>query len=138
MLERLHEHIVSELGQSSRTDTIFVIAAIVFDLIVLGINSGVASEAQNNPGAENDILLVVFIFMAILVNAIALIALSVGRGTRNKLQDGLIAMYRDNDVDKYYDASLVSNYRTRYSLFGAVILVLGLTAILVPLIIRFL
>jgi hypothetical protein len=138
MLERLHEHIVSELGHSSRTDTIFVIAAILFDLIVLGINSGVASEAQNNPGAENDVLLVVFIFMAILVNSIALIALSVGRGTRNKLQDGLIAMYRDNAVDQYYDASLIKNYRTRYTLFGAVILVLGLTAILAPLIIRFL
>jgi len=138
MLERLHEHIVSELGHSSRTDTIFVIAAIVFDLIVLGINSGIASESQPSTRTESDILLVVFIFMTILVNAIAMIALSVGRGTRGKLQDGLIAMYRDNGVDQYYDTSLIKNYRTRYTLFGAVIFVLGLTAILVPLIIRLL
>ena len=81
-------------------------------------------------------MLEVFIFMTILVNTIAVIALAVGRGTRSKLQDGLIAMYRDNSVDQYYDVSLVSNYRTRYVLFGAVILVLGLAAILVPLIIR--
>ena len=38
MLERIHEHIVSELGHSSRTDTIFVVVAILFDLIVaLGV-----------------------------------------------------------------------------------------------------
>jgi len=138
VLERLHEHIVSELGHSSRTDTIFVAAAILFDLIVLGINSGIATEAQDRPRTDNDIVLGVFIFMTILVNTIAVIALAVGRGTRSKLQDGLIAMYRDNNVDQYYDASLVKNYRTRYVLFGAVILVLGLTAILVPLIIRLL
>ena len=138
MLERLHEHIVSELGHSSRTDTIFVVAAILFDLIVLGINSGIATEAQDTPRTDNDIVLGVFIFVTILVNTIAVIALAVGRGTRSKLQEGLIAMYRDNSVDQYYDVSLVRNYRTRYVLFGAVILVLGITAILVPLIIRLL
>jgi hypothetical protein len=54
------------------------------------------------------------------------------------LLSGLIAMYHDNDVEKYYDPSLVSNYGTRYLLFGGVIITLALTAIVVPLIIRFL
>ena len=48
MLEKIHDHIVSELGQSSRTDTIFVVTTIVFNLIVLGINSGVAGAASDN------------------------------------------------------------------------------------------
>jgi hypothetical protein len=45
MLDKIHDHIVSELGHSSRTDTIFVVTAIVFNLVVLGINSGVSAAA---------------------------------------------------------------------------------------------
>jgi hypothetical protein len=46
------------------------------------------------------------------------------------------AMYRDNDVDKYYDASLLANYSKRYLLFTGVIACLAFTAIVVALIIR--
>ena len=49
MLERVHEHIVDELGQSARTDTIFVVTAIIYNLVVLGVNSAVASEAARMP-----------------------------------------------------------------------------------------
>ena len=38
MLKEVHQHIVQELQQSSKTDTIFVISAILFNLAVLGIN----------------------------------------------------------------------------------------------------
>ena len=134
MLERLHEHIVNELGYSSRTDTIFIVVAVLFNLIVLGINSGVA-DGSNTVG--DDIVLAVFILMTLLVNAIAIVALFVGRQTRSKLLDGLIGMYIDNGIEKYYDKSLVSNYGKRYLLFGAVIILLALTAIVVPLVIRF-
>jgi hypothetical protein len=141
MLERIHEHIVSELGHGSRTDTIFVVVAILFDLVVLGVNSATSSAAVENRRAGSassaaDIVLVVFILMTLLVNAIALAGLYVGRQTRGKLLSGLVAMYTDNQVDKYYDKSLLSGYGTRYLLFGAVIIVLALTAIVVPLVIR--
>ena len=46
-------------------------------------------------------------------------------------------MYRDNDVDKYYEPALMSNYGVRYLLFAGVIATLAVTAIIVPLIIRF-
>ena len=46
-------------------------------------------------------------------------------------------MYRDNDVDKYYEPSLISNYGARYLLFAGVVAILAVTAIVVPLIIRF-
>ena len=135
MLERIHEHIVSELGHSSRTDTIFIVVAIIFNLIVLAVNSA-ASSARNDLG--EDVILGIFILMTLFVNGIALSGLYVGRQTRGKLLDGLIRMYEDNQVDKYYDRSLVSNYGTRYLLFGAVICILAFTAIVIPLIIRFL
>jgi hypothetical protein len=138
MLKQVHEHIVSELQQNARTDTIFVVTAIVFNLIVLGINSAVAGEADSSrAGSSNDLILVVFIIMSLLVNAIATIALNTGRKSREKLIQGLLTMYLDNDVAKYYDASLVKGYNKRYLLFNGVILSLALTSILVPLIIRF-
>lgn len=139
MLKEVHDHITSELAQGSRTDTIFVITAIVFNLVVLGINSGIAaaaSDAYSRNTLSQDILLVVFTILLLLVNGISIIALSVGKTTRQKLLNGLIEMYKDNDVDKYYDIGLLSNYNVRYTLFTAVILCLGLTAIVVPLIIR--
>jgi hypothetical protein len=137
MLEQVHQHIVSELQQSSRTDTIFVVTAVVFNLIVLGINSAVADTAASNGGdAASDIILGVFIAMSLLVNGIAVTALFFGRGTRDKLLNGLLAMYRDNSVDQYYDASLLTNYGRRYLLFIGVIICLAITGIAVPLIIR--
>jgi len=139
VLNRVHDHIVSELNQSSRTDTIFVVTAIAFNLIVLGINSSVADAASRRSGnTVDDIVLIVFIIMTILMNTIAISALNLGKRTRQMLLDGLVKMYSDNEVEKYYDPSIMSNYNARYLLFSGVIGTLALTAIAVPLIIRFL
>lgn len=141
MLKQVHEHIVGELNQGAKTDTIFVITAIVFDLIVLGINSGIAGEASNSYNRDtlsNDIIMVVFIVLVGLVNGISIRALLVGKNTRNKLLSGLVKMYTDHEVDKYYDTGLLENYNNRYSLFTIVIGSLALTAVIVPIIIRLL
>ena len=138
MLEQVHGHIVGELNSSSRTDTIFVVTAVVFNLIVLGINSAVAGEAADHPDTASDIILTVLIAMSILINGISVAALYFGRGTRNKLLQGLLNMYADNDVAQYYDESLLTNYGKRYALFIGVILCLAVTAIVVPLVLRFL
>ena len=85
MLERVHQHIVDELGQSARTDTIFVVTAVIFNLVVLGINSAVAGEgASDSPSTASDLILAVLIAMSLLVNGISIAALFFGRGTRNK------------------------------------------------------
>ena len=138
MLNQVHDHIIRELGESSRTDTIFVLTAIIFNLIVLGINSGVATAAVEEDNTTTyDLLLAVFIALTVLLNVIAVVALTLGRRTRHTLLGGLVAMYRDNEVDKYYDPSLLSNYGVRYLLFTGVMATLALTAIIVPFIIRF-
>ena len=139
MLNQVHDHIVSELNQSSRTDTIFVVTAILFNLIVLGINSSMADAAAGRSGdTVDDIVLIVFIIMTLLINTIAIAALNLGKRTRKTLLDGLVKMYSDNNVEKYYSPSLLSNYNARYLLFSGVVGTLALTAIAVPLIIRFL
>src|SRR5690348_5496217 len=87
MLEHVHQHIVGELQQSSRTDTIFVSVAVVFNLLVLGINSAVADTAVSEPGStlQADLVLGILIIVLILVNGLAITALAVGRRTRAKL-----------------------------------------------------
>ena len=138
MLGQVHDHIVSELGESSRTDVIFVLTAIVFNLIVLAINSGLSFAATEEDATTTyDLVLAVFVVLTVLVNVIAVSGLIMGRRTRSTLLGGLVAMYRDNDVDKYYDPSLISNYRVRYLLFTGAVVTLAITAIVVPLIIRF-
>ncbi|MGB5874517.1 MAG: hypothetical protein WBG01_01855 [Bacteroidota bacterium] len=139
MLKEVHQHVVSELQQSARTDTVFVVTAVLFNLIVLGINWGVASgmEEGGHP-PENDWILALLIIGTVCINTFAVRALLTGRDTRGKLLAGLLAMYKDNEVDRYYDATLLDAYGARYKLFVAVLVVLALISIVVPLLERFL
>lgn len=134
MLEQVHQHLLNELQQSARTDTIFVVTAVLFNLVLLGVNWIVAGESKNR--RVYDFVLSVFIALTLLVNTLAITALYTGKSTRNKLLQGLLSMYRDNKVAKYYDASLLTNYDKRYFLFIGVILCLAFTSIVVPLVIR--
>ena len=138
MIKKLHDQITTELGQSSRTDTIFVVTAIIFNLVILGVNSSMADNASWEPDLMDNLIFYVFIVVTLLINVASLTALLIGRRTRNRLMDGLIRLYKDNDVDQYYPEELLNAYGTRYLLFAAVIVLLGLTAIVVPLIIRYL
>ena len=137
MLEKVHLHIINELQQSSKTDTVFIITAVLFNLLVLAINSGIAASAvSQNARSSDDVILAVFFLMAVVVNIIIANGLSTGKSTRQKLLDGLVSMYKDNDVDRYYDSALLNNYGKRYRMFTAVILCLAVTSIAVPLIVR--
>jgi len=133
MIERVHEHIISELGANTRTDTIFVLTAIILNLITLGINSGIASS---EPSATNTIVMFTFVALIIVINFVAEIGLIRGRLMRKKLLTGLLKMYKDQGVEGYYDPSLLSDYRTRYNLFMLTVLFTGLIAIVIPFVIR--
>lgn len=134
MLEQVHKHIVSELQQNTRTDTIFIITAIILNLVALGINAATAESSQE----DTSLFIVMFIIVAlvIVVNIIVIIGLLKGKQTRGKLIGGLLKMYKDQKVDKYYDASLLINYNTRYNLFILVVVFIGAIAIAIPFIIR--
>ena len=133
MKERVHEHIVTELQQNARTDTIFVITAIFLNLIALGVNSGIAAA---NGGDTTTIVMFTFVALVLVVNLVAEVGLIRGRQMRVKLLNGLLRMYKDEGVEGYYDPSLLSNYNTRYNLFMLAVLFTGLVAIIVPFIVR--
>ncbi len=133
MIERVHEHIIGELGVNTRTDTIFVLTAIILNLVTLGINSGIASGSSSN---TTTIVMFTFVALIIIVNFVVEVGLIRGRLMRKKLLNGLLKMYKDQGVEGYYDPSLLSDYRTRYNLFMLVVLFTGIIAIVIPFIIR--
>ena len=140
MLKDIHRHIISELQQSSRTDTVFIISAVLYNLVILGICWGVASDtnkAGEHP-AGNDFILVLLMLATVSINTFIVKALLSGKNTRLKLLDGLLTMYKDNNVDKYYDYSLLNSYKTRYHMFSVIIMILAAIAIIIPLIARLL
>lgn len=134
MIKKVHEHIITELQQNARTDTIFVQTAIVLNFVTLAINSLMATESRTN----TSLLIVMFIFVSltIVVNLIVIQGMLKGKQTRNMLLSGLMKMYKDQDVEGYYDPSLLGNYNTRYNLFILAVVFLGLIAIVVPFVIR--
>lgn len=131
MIEHLHDHAVSELRQSARTDTVFVVTTVLFDLVVLAINWVLA--ASDRTGARV-LIFALLIAATLLINVFAVKALGNGRRTRLLLLSGLTQIYRDNGVDKYYDQELLNTYGARYSLFIAVIVSLAALAVAVPMI----
>jgi len=134
MIEHVHKHITAELGQNTRTDTIFILTAILLNLISLAINSGFIKESRT----DTTYLIVMFIFavLIIVVNLVAIFGLLKGKQTRSKLINGLLSMYKNQNVDKYYDSSLINNYNTRYNLFILVVSITGFISLVVPFIFR--
>jgi choline-glycine betaine transporter len=134
MIEHVHNHITSELNQNTRTDTIFILTAICLNLITLAVNSGMSKGSRTDDSTL--IVMFVFVCLIVLVNGVVVIGLLKGKQTREKLLAGLISMYRDQGVDKYYDISLLGNYNLRYNLFIMVVVFTGIIATVVPFILR--
>ncbi len=134
MIEHVHHHITTELQQNTRTDIIFILTSIALNLITLAVNSGFVEKSRT----ESSTLAVMFVFviLIVIVNIVVIIGLIKGRQTRQKLVNGLITMYRDQNVAKYYDESLLSNYKVRYNLFIMVVVCTGVIATIVPFILR--
>ena len=134
MIEHVHKHITSELQQNTRTDIIFILSAILLNLITLAVNSGMSEKSRT----DNATLIAMFAFVCliVLVNLVVVFGLSKGKQTREKLLNGLIKMYKDQNVDKYYDESLMGNYNVRYNLFIMVVIFTGIISTVVPFILR--
>ena len=134
MIEHVHTHITSELQQNTRTDIIFILSAIFLNLITLAVNAGMVEKSRTDTSA----LAVMFLFVGliVLVNLVVIIGLIKGKQTRMKLIKGLMSMYKDQQVDKYYDSSLMENYSVRYNLFIMVVVFTGLIATVVPFVLR--
>jgi hypothetical protein len=138
MIERVHEHLSSELRQSARTDTVFVLTAILLNLVLLAVNSIVAGEAGESSEQASTIVMFAFITLQAFVSVAAVFGLLRGKKVRLLILDGLLRMYRDQKVDTYYSERLLTDYAVRYHVFVAVVAFLGVISVVVPLVLRFL
>jgi hypothetical protein len=130
MITQVHAHIITELQQNTRTDIIFILTAIILNLLALGVNSGVAGGRDTD--STTWIIFFTFLCLVIVINFVVVIGLLRGKETRIKLINGLLKMYQDQGVEGYYDASLLRNYSTRYNLFLLAVIFTGIIAIVVP------
>lgn len=128
MIQYVHEHIIEEIKTNTKTDTIFVLASILLNLITLAINSAIAGDEES----ADIMIMIIFVLLVAVVNFVAILGLLRGRKTREKLVQGLLKMYEDNNVSGYYDISILEAHKTRYMLFLLVILSTGAVAIIVP------
>ena len=132
MLHDIHEHINQEIRLNTRTDTIFVITAMIFNFIMMAGNSGFAAAAGEDAG----VYLVIFFVntvVSIIVNGVSVVGLLTGRSTRMTLMQGLMKLYTDEEVVQYYHPSLLTNYTRRYVMFIIVVGVLGFSSVFIPL-----
>lgn len=134
MIEYVHNHITSELQQNTKTDIIFILTSIFLNLIALAINSGMSRGSRTD--SSTLIVMYIFVVLIIVVNTVVVVGLIKGKQTREKLLNGLISMYKDQNVDKYYDTSLLENYDLRYNLFILVFVITGVIAMIIPFILR--
>jgi hypothetical protein len=134
MIEHVHNQINSELQQNTKTDIIFILTAIILNLIILAVNVSFAEESRTDDSSF--VIMFLFVALLILLNMVVIMGLLKGKQTRAKLINGLIKMYEDENVSKYYDLSLLSNYNTRYNLFMMVVVLTGLISIVVPFVMR--
>ena len=134
MIEHVHNHITSELQQNTKSDIIFILSSIILNLITLAVNSGMVEKSRTDNSALT--VMFVFVFLLVVVNIVVIFGLLKGKETRMKLINGLISMYKDQNVAKYYDETLLSNYNVRYNLFILVVICTGVIAKIVPFIVR--
>ena len=131
MIERVHEHILSELDQNSKTDQLFVVTAIMLNLLVLAANSAVAA---GEPTGTRSIVMIIFILLAVVINVVVIFGLLKGKQNKTKLISGLLQMYEDEGVAKYYEPAVLQNYEKRYDLFIFAVVFMGVISIIIPLI----
>ena len=88
MLDKIHAHILDELKINARTDTIFIISAMLINFLTLAINSMISDS-----GKDNIIIMFCFVVLTTVVCVVSEIGLLRGRQASAKLINGLIEMY---------------------------------------------
>ena len=127
MKEKIHEHIIEELRNNNRMDTIFLLVGILFNLTILAINSSVADTEFNAV-----LTMIIFSAIGMMITLITGLGLIKNRQIRRRLLNGLIEMYEDNEVSRYYDKNLLMQYDYRYKLFLSTIVLLFVISVAIP------
>jgi acid phosphatase family membrane protein YuiD len=92
------------------------------------VNSGLSTSDDT----DKFIIMALFALLMLAYSAIAIVGIRRGSGIRSKIISGLMQMYRDREVDRYYDQSLADSYSQRYRLLIMAIAATGAVSLAVP------
>ena len=101
MIERVHQHLLSELERTTRADTVFVVSAVLFNILGLFITW---SNVPTRTGDYRSGSMAIYMLMTvgiIVIGGTALKALQNGRGMCEKINASLTQIYKDAGVEKY-------------------------------------
>ncbi|GAB1264705.1 hypothetical protein [Aurantivibrio infirmus] len=131
MIEQIHKHLISEMEMASRGTTTFVICSVLFNVLVLAINSAVA---LGKSGAS-DIAFFIFMAGSLTITISAMVAISSSEKSCHLYHEALLAIYEDEGVFKYWPAELNTTNQRRNKLFSIAVFTIGSIAIVIPLLI---
>jgi ABC-type transport system involved in multi-copper enzyme maturation permease subunit len=137
MIEGIHKHLLSELDRAGRSDTIFVLAGVSFNLLVLFINWAQAStitSTYREAGTDSFIIFAIFIIGTLVVSTSCLLTLMNSRRICNKCHKALVQIYEDTEVSKYMPEGMGNLGNKRFILSFIVVGGTGLLAVVVPLV----
>lgn len=144
MKERIHEQISNELKQATKADLVTIIVTLLVTFPLAGVAVGTAFSSVSTSFMSisgrtpevSAISVVVFWFCIIaivVINLYAVLALMQNKARRAKLNEGLMELYKDEGMDKYYDGSIFKSYETRYNTYAVIVGAVGALSVIVPL-----
>ena len=137
MIEGIHKHLLSELDRAGRSDTIFVLAGVSFNLLVLFINWAQASNITNGYGGSKQdsiIIFAIFLVGTVVVSTACLLTLINSRRICNQCHNALARIYEDTEVSKYMPQGISTLGNKRFILSFVVVGGTGIIAVIVPLV----
>ena len=146
MKEKIHEQISHELKAATRLDIIITITAIIVSLILFSVSmifaQGTTDSIYGLLGLTQKTTVitasVIVMFVSVVANIAvvfcAVRALLKNKKLRAELNEGLVKLYKDSKVDKYYDGSIFKGYETRYNLFASMLIAVGAVSVIAPLV----
>ena len=137
MIEGIHRHLLSELDRAGRSDTIFVLAGVSFNLLVLFINWVQASNitsSYSDSKQDSIIIFAIFLVGTVVVSTACLLTLINSRRICNQCHSALAQIYEDTEVSKYMPQGISALGNKRFILSFVVVGGTGIIAVIVPLV----
>ncbi len=132
MIEKVHDYLVYELDRSSKSDTVFVISAVLFNILVMFINWAQASSIAAGRGSIA--IFGIFLVGVLFVSGAALIALVNSKRICIRCHEALEKIYENEGVSDYFPKNMAILGNKRFVLSFIVVAGTGLIATLVPVI----
>jgi len=132
MIEKIHDNLVSELDRSTRSDIVFIISAVLFNILVMFVNWSLSSSLNHERGSI--LIFIIFLFGTLVVTGTALIALVNSKNICIRTHEALEKIYVTSNVSEFLPDGMVSFGKKRFILSFIVVAGTGLISVFVPII----